>query len=54
MIGNEIENPFGRDSNDLPITQLANKIRVSVHDVLGVELAESKKALASVPYSVVH
>jgi putative membrane protein len=54
MIGNEIENPFGRDSNDLPITMLANRIRVSVHDVLGVELADSKKALASVPYSVVH
>ena len=54
MIGNEIENPFGYDSNDLPITQLSNKIRVSVHDLLGVELPAEKKALASVPYSVVH
>jgi putative membrane protein len=54
MIGNEIENPFGYDSNDLPITQLSNKIRVSVHDLLQVELPAEKKALASVPYSVVH
>jgi putative membrane protein len=54
MIGNEIENPFGYDSNDLPITQLSNKIRVSVHDLLGVELPAEKKALATVPYSVVH
>ncbi len=54
MIGNEIENPFGYDSNDLPISQLSNKIRVSVHDLLNVELAEEKRALATVPYSVVH
>jgi putative membrane protein len=54
MIGNEIENPFGYDSNDLPITQLSNKIRVSVHDLLGVELPAEKKALATVPYSIVH
>lgn len=54
MIGEEIEQPFGMDSNDLPITQLANKIRVSVHEVLGVELPHHKKALAAVPYSVVH
>ena len=54
MIGEEIENPFGLDSNDLPITQLAHRIRVSVHDVLGVELSDRKKALAGLPYSVVH
>lgn len=54
MIGEEIEQPFGTDSNDLPITQLANKIRVSVHDVLGVELPHFKKALAAPPYSIIH
>lgn len=54
MIGEEIENPFGVDSNDLPLTQLSNRIRVSVHDILRVELSEQKKALAVVPYSVVH
>ena len=54
MIGEEIENPFGLDSNDLPITQLSNKIRVSVHDILSVELSDQKKALAAAPYSVVH
>lgn len=54
MIGEEIENPFGMDSNDLPIAQLCNRIRVSVHDVLRVELSDQKKALAVVPYSVVH
>lgn len=54
MIGEEIENPFGLDSNDLPLTQLSHKIRVSVHDVLRVELSEQKKALAVRPYSVIH
>jgi putative membrane protein len=54
MIGEEIEQPFGLDSNDLPITLIANRIRVSVHEVLGVELTHVKKALATPPYSVVH
>lgn len=54
MIGNEIENPFGYDSNDLPITLLSNKIRVSVHDLLGVELPTEKKEWATRPYTIVH
>ena len=54
MIGNEIENPFGYDSNDLPMTQLSNKMRMSVHGLLGVELPAEKKVLASAPYSIVY
>ena len=54
MIGEETGQPFGTDSNDLPITQLANKTRVSVHDVLGVALTHFRKALATPSYSVVH
>ncbi|UYZ62455.1 bestrophin family protein [Hymenobacter weizhouensis] len=54
MIGTEIEQPFGLDSNDLPISQLANKIRVSVHDVLRVDLHEQKRQLVALPYSVIH
>ena len=54
MIGNEIENPFGYDSNDLPITQSSNKIRMSVDNLLGLELPAEKKTLIFVPYSVVH
>ncbi|WP_400192131.1 bestrophin family protein [Hymenobacter sp. B81] len=53
MIGDEIEDPFGKDSNDLPLTQMANRIRVNVHEILHVELNEEKKALADAPYSVV-
>lgn len=53
MIGDEIEDPFGKDSNDLPLTQLANRIRANVHEVLGVDLHEDVKGLADVPYSVV-
>lgn len=53
MIGDEIEDPFGKDSNDLPLTQMANRIRVNVHEILGVELAEEKKAIADAPYSLV-
>ena len=30
-----LKNPFGYDSNDLPSTQLFNKIRMSTHDLPG-------------------
>ena len=53
MIGDEIEDPFGKDSNDLPLTQLSNRIRANVHEILGVELHEDIRALADAPYSVV-
>ena len=54
LIGEEIEQPFGLESNDLPLTQLANRVRVSVHEALGVSLPGYKKALADLPYTVVH
>ena len=53
MIGDEIEDPFGKDSNDLPLTQISNRIRANVHEILGVELHEDVKGLADAPYSVV-
>ena len=53
MIGDEIEDPFGKDSNDLPLTQISNRIRVNVHEILRVDLHEDIRALAAVPYSVV-
>ncbi|MFC7670216.1 bestrophin family protein [Hymenobacter humi] len=53
MIGDEIEDPFGKDSNDLPLTQLSNRIRANVHEILGVNLHEDYRALADAPYSVV-
>jgi putative membrane protein len=53
MIGDEIEDPFGKDSNDLPLTQMANRIRANVHEILGVDLHEDIRTLADVPYSVV-
>lgn len=53
MIGDEIEDPFGKDSNDLPLTQISNRIRANVHEILGVELHEDVRGLADAPYSVV-
>ena len=54
MIGDEIEEPFGKEGNHLPLTQMSNVIRANVHDALGVRLPDYKKALADVPYSVVY
>lgn len=53
MIGDEIEDPFGKDSNDLPLTQISNRIRANVHEILGVELHEDVRTLGDVPYTVV-
>ena len=53
MIGDEIEDPFGKNSNDLPLTQLSNRIRANVHEIPGVDLHEDVRALSDVPYSVV-
>lgn len=36
MIGDEIEEPFGLDCNDLPLNQIAQTIRRNMHEILGV------------------
>lgn len=41
MIASEIEEPFGLDSNDLPLDQMSLTIRMNVHEILGVELPTS-------------
>ncbi len=54
MIGDEIENPFGKESNHLPLTQLSNSIRANVHEILEIRLSHHKKSLAGAQYSVIH
>ena len=34
LIAEEIEDPFGRDINDLPLDELAGKIRDNVREIL--------------------
>ncbi|MDO7877317.1 bestrophin family protein [Hymenobacter sp. ASUV-10] len=53
MIGDEIEDPFGKDSNDLPLTQIADRIYVNVHEILQVEVPEERRVQAAEQYSVV-
>lgn len=35
LIGEEIEDPFGRDINDLPTDDLSKKIKINVKDIFG-------------------
>lgn len=37
LIAEEIEDPFGQDGNDLPMAQIAAKIRSNVNEILGQE-----------------
>lgn len=36
LIAEEIEDPFGRDINDLPMDQLATRIKENIHEIFGV------------------
>lgn len=37
LLATEIEEPFGTDRNDLPLDDLAERIRIDAHDILGVQ-----------------
>lgn len=53
MIGDEIEDPFGKDSNDLPLTQMATRIRMNIHEILRVKVSREEKEQAAAQYDVV-
>lgn len=36
LLAEEIEDPFGRDTNDLPLDNLSNKIRGNVAEIIGI------------------
>ena len=54
MIADEIEEPFGLDCNDLPLGLIARNIRLSVHEILGVEPAPTAQVAAEAEYMKVH
>lgn len=54
MIGEEIEEPFGMERNDLPLTQLSTLIRVNVHDILQIYLPHPEKEAAKPGFTVVN
>lgn len=41
-IGIEIENPFGRDANDLPLDQICETMKRNIDDLITLEPASSK------------
>jgi putative membrane protein len=53
MIGEEIEEPFGLERNDLPLSQLSQLIRVNVHDILQIHLPHIEKQAAKPGFTVV-
>ena len=52
MIGEEIEEPFGMERNDLPLNQLSQLIRVNVHDILQINLPHVEKQAAKPGFTV--
>ncbi|MBD2755668.1 bestrophin family protein [Spirosoma validum] len=53
MIGEEIEEPFGLERNDLPLNQLSQLIRVNVHDILQIQLPHIEKQAAKPGFTIV-
>lgn len=45
-IGIEIENPFGRDPNDLPLDQICETMKRNIDDLISLDPASSKSFLA--------
>lgn len=52
MIGEEIEEPFGLERNDLPLNQLSRLIRVNVHDILQIQLPQVEKQAAKPGFTI--
>ena len=50
MIGDEIEEPFGLDCNDLPLNQIARTIQRNMHEIVGEELSPVAQAKPEVDY----
>lgn len=53
MIGEEIEDPFGLERNDLPLNQLSQLIRVNVHEIMQIHLPHAEKEAAKSDFAVV-
>ena len=53
MIGEEIEDPFGLERNDLPLAQLSQLIRVNVHEIMQIHLPQVEKKAAQPDFAVV-
>jgi putative membrane protein len=53
LIGEEIEEPFGFERNDLPLNQLSQLIRVNTHDILQIYLPYVEKEAAKPGFTIV-
>lgn len=53
LIGEEIEEPFGLERNDLPLNQLAQLVRVNAHDILQIYLPHVEKEAAKPGFTIV-
>ena len=36
LISEEIEDPFGTDSNDLPLDEISSKVKSNIHEILNL------------------
>lgn len=53
LIGEEIEQPFGMDHNDLPLNQISQNIRLNVHELMQYYLPHEDKQAAKSSYAIV-
>lgn len=53
VIGEEIQEPFGIERNNLPLNQLSQMIRVNVHELMQVYLPPTEKKAAQPGFAIV-
>jgi ion channel-forming bestrophin family protein len=53
IIGEEIQNPFGVEHNNLPLNQIAQSIRLNVHELMQYYLPHEEKQAAKSNFAIV-
>lgn len=53
MIGEEIQEPFGLERNNLPLHQLSQMIRINVHELMHIQVPHIEKKAAKPRFTIV-
>ena len=53
IIGEEIQEPFGTERNDLPLNQLSRMIRLNIHEIMQIYLPPDEKQAAKPDFLIV-
>ena len=53
LIGEEIQDPFGVERNNLPLTQISQNIRLNVHELMQFHVTHAEKQAAKPKFAII-